>query len=90
MQKPAAFVDHVIFKRSLGDLAARYPRSVWRRDTLQTRLSVESQEVFAARWMIQVCVAGKMTPCLQLTDTDCAYLFKVEASRIKEELLLDF
>ena len=38
---------------------------------------------------MQAIVAGKMTPCLQLTDTDFAFLFKAFARQEKDSLMQD-
>ena len=40
-------------------------------------------------WMLQSLILGKMTPVLQLTDTDIAYIFKAEGTVAKENVMTD-
>ena len=71
MQQPAAVTDAVITCWSIEDLSRRYPCSLWQKDLSggggagqQCRKAMQLGQQIGA-W-----VAGKMTACLQLTDTD--------------------
>ena len=43
----------------------------------------------ACGWMLQSLILGKMTPVLQLTDTDIAFIFKAEGTVAKKNLMMD-
>ena len=87
MQQPAAFLDGVIHQWRLEDLAERYGRSIFQRDTLRTHMTKQAHEAMATAWMLQSLIAGKMTPVLQLTDTDFAFLFKACCQAVKARVV---
>ena len=87
-QQPAAFLDGVIHRWILEDQGKEFPAgSLFQRDTLATHSTVEAHEAMALIWQVQALVAGKMTPVLQLTDTDQAKAFKDCARDAKDALL---
>ena len=49
----------------------------------------QAYETMALGWQFQHLILGKMTPVLQLTDTDVAFLLKSEAATAKEKLIMD-
>ena len=87
MQQPAAFLDGVLHQWRLEDLAERYGRTLFQRDSLRTHMNKQAHEAMGAAWMLQSLNAGKMTPVLQLTDTDFAFLFKALCERAKRRVL---
>ena len=89
MQQPAAFIDGILHHWSLEDLFQRYPRSIWQRDALQTHMSEQAVADYRLGWQVPVWIAGKMTPVLQLTDTDIAFLMKAYSQTAKEKVACD-
>ena len=85
-QQPAAFLDNVIHKWMLEDLASRYPRTVWQRDALAAHMAPEAVEAMFVSWQVPSYIGGHMTPVLQITDTDFAAPFKASARRAKDDL----
>ena len=85
MQQPAAFLDGVLHKWVLED-QAKLGSSLFQRDSLATTMSKQALEKMGLAWQLQAIVAGKMTPVLQLTDTDFAYLFKSNLANAKASL----
>ena len=47
---------------------------------------VQALEQMGLAWQLQAIVAGTMTPVLQLTDTDFAFLFKSNLTKAKANL----
>ena len=85
MQQPAAFLDGVLHKWVLED-QAKLGSSLFQRDSLATTMSKQALEHMGIAWQLQAIVAGKMTPVLQLTDTDFAFLFKSNLAHAKANL----
>ena len=88
MQQPAGFVDAVLYKWIVEDLAREYPQAVWQRDALQTCFTKDALKWMALAQQLAGLIAGKMAPVLQLTDTDFSFPFKAAATRAKQRLLL--
>ncbi len=86
LQQPAAFLDGALHSWRLLELQRLYPHSSWQRDSLQTPLTEEALKSSAMCHQILSLIQGKMTPVLQLTDTDFAFLFKAKATAAKERL----
>ena len=89
MQQPAAVIDGVLQMWRIHELSERYSRTIWQRDTLGTHMTDQAYEAMALGWQFQHLILGKMTPVLQLTDTDVAFLLKSEAATAKEQLIMD-
>ena len=85
MQQPAAFLNGVLHKWALED-QAKLGSSLFQRDSLATTMSAQALQNMGLAWQLQAIVAGKMTPVLQLTDTDFAYLFKSNLAKAKAKL----
>ena len=85
MQQPAAFLDGVLHSWALED-QAKLGSSLFQRDSLATTMSKQALEQMGLAWQLQAIVAGKMTPVLQLTDTDFAFLFKSNLTKAKTNL----
>ena len=43
-------------------------------------MTSEAYQSMSLGWMLQSLILGKMTPVLQLTDTDIAFIFKAEGT----------
>jgi hypothetical protein len=87
MQQPAAVVDSVITTWSLQELAVQYPCSVWQRDLSGGGgFSLEARKAMSLSSQISCWVAGKMTPVLQITDTDFSYRLKSFALEAKRSM----
>ena len=52
-------------------------------------MTSEAYQSMACEWILQSLILGKMTPVLQLTDTDIAYIFKAEGTVAKENMMMD-
>ena len=52
-------------------------------------MTSDAYEQVGVGWQIHNLVLGKMTPVLQLTDTDQSFVFKNEARKAKEAMLSD-
>jgi hypothetical protein len=89
MQQPAAYLDGVIHQWRLLDLQSLYPQTIWQRDALRTTFTEEALKSSAVCHQTLSLIQGKMTPVLQLTDTDFAFLFKAKATNAKERLKMD-
>ena len=86
MQQPSAFVDSVIFTWSQLELAKEIPQAVWQRDLFQAAFSESARSATSLAQSISAWIAGKMTPVLQLTDTDYAQSFKAACRREEKSL----
>ena len=86
MQQPAAVVDTVINQWALEDLGSRYPVSIWQRDMLAATRSAKAKATMQVINQIEANIMGKMTPVLQLTDTDFARQLKAISEEIKDEV----
>ena len=75
MQQPSGFVDKIIMKWHLEIQGRRYPCSVGQRDLFTGAYCEESRPSMAAINQMSTWVWGKMSACLQLTDTDAANPF---------------
>jgi hypothetical protein len=86
MQQPAAFVDSIIYVWSAEEMAEKYSQSIWNRDCFAAAFSPAAAAAGSLCNSLPAFVAAKMTPVLQLTDTDFSARFKAAASRAKMEL----
>ena len=86
MQQPAAVVDTVINQWALEDLGSRYPVSIWQRDMLAATRSSQAKATMQVINQIEANIMGKMTPVLQLTDTDFARQLKAISEEVKDEV----
>ena len=84
--QPAAVVDGIIQGWQLQALSQRFPGGILQRDMLGSYRSAAAQASMKALNWIDSPILGKMTPCLQLTDTDLARRLKVFAEQEKELL----
>lgn len=89
MQQPAAVIDGVLQMWRIQELSQLYGRTIWQRDTLGTHMTDQAYETMALGWQCQHLILEQMTPVLQLTDTDVAFLLKSEAATAKEKLIMD-
>ena len=74
MQQPAAVTDSVVQHWRIQELSAQYGRSIWQRYTFATHMTSEAYQSMSLGWMLRSLFLGKMTPVLQLTDTDLAFI----------------
>ena len=83
MAQPAVCVDKIFYLWSVEDVRERYPYVLQLRDLLGCAFTDRSKA--ACRLCQQFCawIAAGMTPCLQLTDTDEAFVMKA-GSRVKQ------
>ena len=84
--QPAAVVDNIIAGWQLEALSEKYPGGILQRDMLGSYRSAPSQAMMQALHWIDSPILGKMTPVLQLTDTDLARRLKVLAEKEKDLL----
>ena len=85
-QQPAAWMDEIIASWACQDLAERCPQCVHQRDLFSAALTDTSKKIMGILHQIPTWIAAKMTPVLQLTDTDLAFILKAAVRRFKEEL----
>lgn len=95
MQQPSAIVDEIIVAWSLEDLSSRFPQAVLQRDLLSGALSSRARVASYLQQILECWVGPGMTPVVQVTDTDVAYVlkrllakFKVQAMREMKDLAL--
>ena len=86
MQQPAAFVDSIIYVWSSEEMAEKYSQSIWVRDCFAAAFSPAAAAAGSLAQSLPSFVAAKMTPILQLTDSDFSARFKAAATRAKMEL----
>ena len=87
--QPAAVVDGIIQAWQLQALSMKFPGGVLQRDMLGSYRSAAAQAMMKALNWIDSPILGKMTPCLQLTDTDLAHKLKAFAEKEKELLRVE-
>lgn len=88
-QQPAGFVDSVIMTWMIQALAREHSLSIHQRDMFSAALSSSTAQASHLSHSVLTFVAGKMTPVLQLTDTDLSFAVKRAADRVKAELRRD-
>ena len=86
MQQPSGFVDKHIMKWHLEKQGERYTCSLCQRDLFTGAYCEESRLAMATINQLSSWVWGKMSACLQLTDTDAAQPFKSFANKAQHEL----
>jgi hypothetical protein len=90
MQQPAATCDSVIMSWALEELGLLYPCSIWMRDLSGGGgFSLNAKQRMQIINQIPTWVLGKMTACLQITDTDFAFRLKALAKSSMENLRLE-
>ena len=82
-QQPAAYMDEITTVWAIEDLARRCPQAVHQRDLFAAALGDTCKKAMQLTQVIPTWIASKMTPVLQLTDTDIAYPLKAAAARAK-------
>ena len=87
--QPVAVVDGIIQGWQLQALSMKFPGGVLQRDMLGSYRSAAAQAMMKALNWIDSPIFGKMTPCLQLTDTDLAHKLKAFAEKEKEQLRVE-
>ncbi len=90
MQQPSAFTDEIIEVWIIEDLASRCTQAIHQRDLFGAAMTNNSLKAMQIAQMIPCWIAPKMTPVLQLTDTDIAFILKRFVDREKEEIARDF
>lgn len=85
-QQPAAFVDSIVMSWIVSKLAAEHPLSIHQRDMFAAAMSSDVQKASFLSHSAMSFISGKMTPVLQLTDTDLSFAVKAAAERQKTEL----
>ena len=85
-QQPAAYMDEITTTWAIQDLASRCPQAVHQRDLFASALGDTCKKAMQLTQVIPTWIASKMTPVLQLTDTDVAFPLKAAAERAKAEL----
>ncbi len=86
MQQRAAYMDEITTIWSIIDLAKRVPQAVHQRDLFSAALGDTAKKAMQLSHHIPTWIASKMTPVLQLTDTDFAFPCKRAAAAAKTEL----
>ena len=85
-QQPAAFMDEIIQTWVIQDSADRIPQGIHQRDLFAAALTKTCRDAMKLAQQIPAWVAPKMTPVLQLTDTDIAFILKQCAEIRKREI----
>ena len=85
-QQPSGFVDTIIFAWMTESMAEIVPMSIHQRDLFAGALSTEAKQAAWLAHELQTWVGGKMTPVLQLCDTDVSFVMKAASRRCKDEL----
>ena len=86
MQQPCAFVDEIIEAWIIQDAAMRVPQALHQRDLFGAALTDTCLKAMQLAQQIPCWIAPKMTPVLQLTDTDIAFILKRHADKIKADI----
>ena len=86
MQQPSGFADSVIVQWHLEAQSKRYPQAIHQKDLFAAALCEASKKASWLAHQVLTWIAGKMTSCLQLTDTDLAFPLKAAASRSKDRV----
>ena len=86
MQQPAAYQDEIISAWCIQDQAQRLPQAIHQRDLFAAVLGDTAKKNMQLAQTIPTWIASKMTPCLQLTDTDIAFPVKCAATAEKQKL----
>jgi len=85
-QQPAAFVDEIIQAWMIRDSAERVPQAIHQRDLFAAALTKSSRDGMKLAQQLESFIAPKMTPVLQLTDTDIAFILKRVADQTKAQI----
>ena len=87
MAQPCAVVDSLITKWSMESMEKRHGCTLWMKDSCGGGGKSASGESLAfANNQMQHFIAGKMTSCLQVTDTDFAHRMKSMATAAGRDL----
>ena len=88
----AAVIDGIVQVLTSKDIGKELPATIWQMDIVGGAMTVEAKEAMALIGQIPAFIAGKMTPVLQVTDTDFAFTLTVfirqEMDGLKEALRL--
>ena len=87
MQQPSATVDAVIVGWCMEDLMLRFPQFIFQRDLVSGALSNTAKLSAKIAHAIGCWVGPQMTPVVQLTDTDVAFVTKGFMRRSKDKLV---
>ena len=89
LQQPAAYMDEITTVWTIEDGASRVPQAVHQRDLFSAALGDTAKKTMQLSQTLPSWIASKMTPCLQLTDTDIAFPLKraaaAETSKLARE-----
>ena len=85
-QQPAAFMDEIIVTWIAEDSAQHFVQAIHQRDLFGAALTQTAKKASKLAQQISSWIAPKMTPVLQLTDTDIAYILKRAADEIKAQI----
>jgi len=85
--QPAGFVDGVVVSWVVEELAEEFPQAIHLRDSYAAGASESCKTASYLGHQLRCTIAGKMTPVLQVSDTDVAAPLKAAAERIKQEML---
>ena len=86
MQQPAAIVDEVIVGWEIEELGKKFPGVVIQRDLISGAVSSRSKMAAVLQHIICCWIAPGMTPVVQLTDTDFAFIFKRRLEQANQEV----
>ena len=86
-QQPAGFCDGVIVSWTTEARAAEVPQCLHVRDAFAAGWAESSMRANFLSQCLQVMIAGKMTPVMQLTDTDVSAVMKRASDRKKQDIL---
>ena len=89
MAAPAGFMTEVTQVWAIEDVYERCGQTVHQRDMLGSAMAATARKAMQLCQSIPTWIAGKMTPALQLTDTDVAHRLKAFARREKQRVLTD-
>ena len=87
MQQPSATFDEVIMSWDVKDLASRLPQAVVQRDMFSSAQTDNIKKLMQISHQLPARIAPKMTPVLQLTDTDIAFVGKIDAKLEKRKIV---
>ena len=82
-------MDEIVQSWCCQDLGERRSQCVHQRDLFSAALTDTVKKIMAILHQIPAWIAAKMTPCLQLTDTDFAFPLKKAVTRAKTEMARD-
>jgi hypothetical protein len=89
MGQPAACVDEILYLWSIEDVRSRYPYVLQLRDLLGCAFTDRAKAACRLTSTVNAWIAAGMTPALQLTDTDEAFILKRGSDHEKTKIVME-